>query len=85
MIKKNGAFVKSHMTRSDNRADIPVVWRLRWRNDSWKVVDVTIEGVSMALTFRKEYRGTPCRSETKVADLTRLLSERVNSIRSKDM
>lgn len=82
---KRGAFVDSHMARSDNRADIPVVWRLRRREDSWKVVDVVIEGISMALTFRKEYTGVLADPETNVADLTRLLSERVNSIRSEDM
>lgn len=79
---KDGAFVDSHMARSGNRESIPVVWRLRWRDDSWKVVDVVIEGISMALTFRKEYTGLLADPKTNVSDLIRLLSERVDSIRS---
>ena len=32
-----------------------VDWRLRKRPDGWRVVDVIVGGVSMALTYRQEY------------------------------
>jgi len=32
-----------------------VTWRLRKRPDGWRVVDVIVEGVSMAVTYRQEY------------------------------
>ena len=78
---KRGAFVDSRMVRSGNLKDIPMVWRLRWRDDSWKVVDLVVEGISMALTFRSEYSALLADPSITVSVLNNRLSERVRSIR----
>jgi len=50
----NGALVNSTIVGKDVQP-VTVVWRLRKREDGWRVVDVIIEGVSMAVTYRQEY------------------------------
>jgi phospholipid transport system substrate-binding protein len=49
----DGAIVNS--TIEGNDRPVAVAWRLRKRADGWRVVDVIIEGVSMAVTYRQEY------------------------------
>ena len=46
-----------------------VNWRIRQSGGKFKVVDVVVEGVSIALTLRQEYRAVIERSEGKVAGL----------------
>jgi phospholipid transport system substrate-binding protein len=51
---EDGAIVKSTIvgTAGENYA---VDWRLRKRPEGWKIVDVIVAGVSMAITYRNEY------------------------------
>lgn len=49
-----GAIVKSAII-GNNGAAINVDWRLRTRSLGYQVVDVVVEGVSMAITYRQEY------------------------------
>ena len=51
---KNGALVESTIV-GKSIDPFAVAWRLRHRSEGWKVVDVIVEGVSMALTYRQEY------------------------------
>ena len=55
--KKNKyVFVTSRLHLGNQlRDDVKLVWRLLSRDDSFKVVDISIEGVSLAITRRKEY------------------------------
>ena len=41
---------------------VSVVWRVRRKDDEYRVFDVLIEGLSMAITFRQEY-GTVIKAE----------------------
>jgi len=50
----NGAIVKSQIVGNDG-SNIGVDWRLRKRGTTFQVVDVIVEGVSMAITYRQEY------------------------------
>jgi phospholipid transport system substrate-binding protein len=50
----DGALVSSTIVGKDIQP-IAVAWRLRKREDGWRVVDIIVEGVSMALTYRQEY------------------------------
>jgi phospholipid transport system substrate-binding protein len=52
----DGAVVNSTIVGKDVQP-VAVAWRLRKRTDGWRVVDVIIEGVSMAVTYRQEYAG----------------------------
>lgn len=50
----DGAIVKSTIVGNAGES-FAVDWRLRKRPDGWKVVDVIVAGVSMAITYRNEY------------------------------
>jgi phospholipid transport system substrate-binding protein len=53
-IDDQDTMVNSQLIRKD-RAAIAVDWRVRQTGDSAKVIDVSVEGVSMALTQRQEF------------------------------
>lgn len=57
-----GLFVESQIIGVEGGEPINIVWRLRERNGEPKVVDIVIEGVSMALTYRSEYDSIVSRS-----------------------
>lgn len=50
----DGTLVKSTIVGKNN-ANFNVDWRLRKRPEGMKVLDVVIEGVSMAITYRQDY------------------------------
>lgn len=47
-------FVHTEVIR-ENGAPAAMVWRLKERDGRFKIIDITIEGISMALTLRHEY------------------------------
>ncbi len=49
--------VTSHIVSPDGGSKVQVDWRVRGKGGSYKVVDVIIEGVSMALTQRSDFSG----------------------------
>jgi phospholipid transport system substrate-binding protein len=49
-----GTLVKSTIV-GHNNGSFGVDWRLRKRPDGFKVLDIVIEGVSMAITYRQDY------------------------------
>ncbi len=51
-----GAMVKSEIV-SANPASSPIRldWRVRWPRENYKIVDVLVEGISMAITQRDEF------------------------------
>ncbi len=50
----DGAIVKSTIVGNAGE-NFAVDWRLRKRPDGWRIVDVIVAGVSMAITYRQEY------------------------------
>jgi len=50
---KRGTLVKSEIVRS-NGNPVSLNWRLRRVGEDWRVVDLIVEGVSLALTHRAE-------------------------------
>jgi phospholipid transport system substrate-binding protein len=51
---EEGSIVKSTIVGNAGE-NYAVDWRLRKRPDGWKIVDVIVAGVSMAITYRQEY------------------------------
>lgn len=51
---KSDAIVTSYITPI-NGPKIQVDWRIRYKNGQYKVIDVIVEGVSMALTQRSDF------------------------------
>lgn len=48
--------VKSKIVRGGGSDDIEVDYRLRKVGDEWKIIDVTIEGVSLVANFRAQFQ-----------------------------
>lgn len=51
---ERGALVSSQITRPQGDP-IQVEWRLRRAGEGWRIIDVVIEGISMAVTHRSEF------------------------------
>lgn len=54
-VGKNEYLVSSQVTNPNNPEPVSVDWRLRESEDKLLVLDMTIEGISMALTQRSEF------------------------------
>ena len=75
---KDGTLVKSTIV-GNNSSHFGVDWRLRKRPEGFKVLDIVVEGVSMAITYRQDYStvisqtgsfaGLLTQMEKQVADL----------------
>jgi phospholipid transport system substrate-binding protein len=75
---EDGALVKSNIVGNAGE-NYAVEWRLRKRPDGWKIVDVIVASVSMAITYRNEYntiiaqqggfQGLVAQLQKQVADL----------------
>ena len=53
-IGKKDVFVASHI-RSPEGAEVEVIWRLKPHGETWRIVDLRVSGISMALTRRAEF------------------------------
>jgi phospholipid transport system substrate-binding protein len=68
----NEAFVNSEFQRAQG-APIRVTWRVRPTGNSWRVIDVIIEDVSMAITQRDDFTATIQRNGGKISALIEAL------------
>lgn len=59
----------SSFIKNENNPDIQVDWRVRQYKNKFKVIDISVEGVSMALTQRSEFASIIQRGGGKVAVL----------------
>ena len=50
--ERNQFYVDSQI---QDKEPVEVIWRLRQKGDSYKIIDIIIEGVSMAMSYRNEY------------------------------
>lgn len=74
-----GIFVESKVVDEATGSEpINIVWRLRERSEGLRVVDLVVEGVSMALTYRSEYDSIISRDGLKA--LNDLLEQKVNEL-----
>jgi phospholipid transport system substrate-binding protein len=70
-----GAMVSSEIIRPQG-PPIKVDWRLTTRNGVYKITDVNVDGVSMALTQRSEFAGLIERNGGQLAGLLAKMGER---------
>ena len=68
----NEVFVSSEFVRAQG-APVRVAWRLRPTGDSWRIIDVIIEDVSMAITQRDDFSATIQRNGGKLSALIEAL------------
>jgi phospholipid transport system substrate-binding protein len=73
----NGALVQSEIALpNSNQPPVKVDWRVTKSGDSYKITDVTVEGVSMALTERQEFASIIQRGGGQVEALLKQLREK---------
>lgn len=76
-------FINSTMTFTDGMKPAEVIWRERKdKSGNIKVVDIIIEGVSMAMTYRNEYRSVLQRNNGNVRDLISSLDIKTQELQS---
>ena len=75
------AAVASRMLRQAGEP-IQIDWRLRRRGDSWRIVDVVVEGMSMVLSQRSEYAAVIKSDGGKIHGLLAKLREKTARARA---
>ena len=65
-----------------DKQPVEVIWRLRPSKDSYKIVDIVVEGVSMASTYRNDYRAFLQQNNNSVPALTKELKQKFNNFQS---
>ena len=69
---ENEAFVQSNFMRAQG-APVRVTWRVRAIGDGWRIIDVIIEDVSMAITQRDDFSATVQRNGGRLSALIEAL------------
>ncbi|MEQ8817172.1 MAG: ABC transporter substrate-binding protein [Thalassobaculum sp.] len=84
--REDGQFilVPSRIVDPQGGPDVKVEWRLIRQGDTFKVVDVVIEGVSMSVTQRQEYASVIQSNGGKVKALIKALNERMARLKSSE-
>jgi phospholipid transport system substrate-binding protein len=72
----DGALIQSEIAR-ESAAATRIDWRLKKTGDGWKIIDVSIEGISMVLTQRDEFAAIMQRHGGRLEALTAILRETV--------
>jgi phospholipid transport system substrate-binding protein len=80
-----GAYVETKVEQGEGQAPLVVRWRLRERPDAefgFLVVDLEVEGLSMALTYRSEYGSVIQNNGGSVAALNQLLDQQIARLKA---
>lgn len=75
-----GAIVTSEIIRPTSAPPVKVEWRLTDRNGTYKISDVAVEGISMAVTQRSEFASVIQRNGGQVAGLIAQLREKTAAV-----
>lgn len=70
--KNKDTFVNSQFVRPDG-PPVNIVWRMRMFGDDFKIIDVSIEGLSMGITQRDEFTSVIQQNNDDVSALTKAL------------
>jgi phospholipid transport system substrate-binding protein len=83
VTQENGErmIVHSEIVRPNSESPIKVNWVLDTKDASFKVMDVTVEGLSMSFTLRDEYDSIIRQKDGKVAGLIEAMREKVAQLR----
>jgi phospholipid transport system substrate-binding protein len=72
----DGAIVSSQIVRPGGAAPVKVDWRLTGRNGIYKISDVSVDGISMAVTQRSEFASVIQHNGGQVQGLITMLREK---------
>lgn len=79
---ETGAFVDTIVEQKNGQKPLSVRWRLRARENGWRVVDLIVEGVSMAITYRSEYSAALSDPSVTVDRLNDLIGMQINQMKT---
>lgn len=79
--ERNQLYVDSQI---QNNPPVEVIWRLRQKNGDFRIIDIIVEGVSMAMSYRNEYSAFLQAHAGKVPALTKELEEKSASFQFSD-
>ena len=74
---KNDILVHSVITRSEGLKPVAVIWRISQKNETFKIVDLMVEGLSMGLTQQKEFASVIRMNGGKIEGLLSELRKRL--------
>ena len=75
---KSDILVHTFLERPDDQETIDVIWRLRAGENSYRVIDVMIAGLSMGITQQKEFSSVIRKNDNKIEGLLSELRKRIN-------
>jgi phospholipid transport system substrate-binding protein len=75
----DGSIVSSEIIRANGAPPTRVDWRLNWTDGAYKITDVIVDGISMAVTQRSEFASVIQRHGGQVQGLLTLLRQKVQS------
>ncbi len=78
---KNQIYVDSQI---QNNPPVEVIWRLREKDGSYRIIDIVVEGVSMAMSYRNEYSSFLQTHNGQVAVLTKELETKSQNFQFTD-
>ena len=64
-----------------DKQPVEVIWRVRPSKDTYKIVDIIVEGVSMASTYRNDYRAFLQQNGNSVLALAKELEKKVREFK----
>lgn len=67
-----------------NEPPAEVIWRIREKDGTYKIVDIIVEGVSMAMSYRNEYSAYLQANGGSLKKLTQTLKEKSESFKFAD-
>lgn len=70
--------VSSTVSQPNGDPDVPIDWRVRKRDNGFQIVDIMVEGVSLAVTQQSEFGSVIQRGGGKVSALISDLKKRVS-------
>jgi len=73
----DGAIVSSQILRPGGAPPVKVDWRLTSRNGAYKISDVSVDGISMAVTQRSEFASVIQHNGGQVQGLITMLRQRI--------
>jgi phospholipid transport system substrate-binding protein len=79
----DGALVSSQILRPAGAAPVKVDWHLTERTGSYKISDVSVDGISMAVTQRSEFASVIQHNGGQVQSLIAMLRERTGTAASR--
>lgn len=74
----NTAMVTTEIDRPNGEAPAKVVWQVNKSGNGYKITDVSIEGISQAVTYRQEFSSVIEQHEGRISALTEQLRQKAS-------